>query len=53
MFIKDNSVKLSLKTLAFTYLWLWIQNDFHDSREDAKAAMALAKYYIEIKVKFY
>lgn len=51
LFIKE-TVKLSLKTLAYSYLWLKIQNAEHDSREDAKAAMALAKYHIEIKSKF-
>ena len=44
--------KLSLKVLALKYLNLHIQKDTHDSTEDAKIALALARFRIDILENF-
>eukprot|EP01017_Pseudomicrothorax_dubius_P041595 TRINITY_DN6668_c0_g1_i1.p1 TRINITY_DN6668_c0_g1~~TRINITY_DN6668_c0_g1_i1.p1 ORF type:complete len:317 (-),score=32.92 TRINITY_DN6668_c0_g1_i1:77-1027(-) len=50
LYQNEGGFKSSLKNLSFKYLNWKIQNgdDGHDSAEDAKAALALAKYRIEV-----
>ena len=43
LYPKTLGYKYSLKNLAYNYLKLDIQKGIHDSREDAKIALALAK----------
>ncbi|CAD8125829.1 unnamed protein product [Paramecium sonneborni] len=52
LYITESSRKLSLKNLAYKYLNLTIQKDTHDSNEDAKIALSLAKLRIEILDNF-
>ncbi|CAD8162033.1 unnamed protein product [Paramecium octaurelia] len=48
LYMTESNRKLSLKNLAYKYLNLTIQKDTHDSNEDAKIALSLAKLRIEI-----
>ncbi|CAD8112194.1 unnamed protein product [Paramecium primaurelia] len=48
LYMTESNRKLSLKNLAYKYLNLSIQKDTHDSNEDAKIALSLAKLRIEI-----
>ena len=48
IFPKRDGFKYSLKTLAFNYLKIKIQEGAHDSREDARFSLAVAKIGIEI-----
>lgn len=52
LFPKQGGYKFSLKTLAFNYLKKIIQKGVHDSCEDAKISMAVAKIGVEILSKF-
>jgi RNA exonuclease 1 len=59
LYLTESSRKLSLKNLAFKYLNLTIQKvnrfllkDTHDSNEDSKIALSLAKLRIEILDNF-
>lgn len=48
LYYNPKGFKISLKNLANSYLGLDIQKNTHDSAEDAKAALSLAKLKIEI-----
>ncbi|CAK68222.1 unnamed protein product (macronuclear) [Paramecium tetraurelia] len=48
LYMTESNRKQSLKNLAHKYLNLSIQKDTHDSNEDAKIALSLAKLRIEI-----
>lgn len=48
LYYSPKGFKISLKNLANTYLSLDIQKNTHDSSEDAKAALSLAKLKVEI-----
>jgi len=52
LFQSSKGFKNSLKTLACTYLHIEIQKETHDSIEDAKISLALAKLKVEILDNF-
>ena len=52
LYMTQTNRKLSLKSLALKFLNLSIQKDTHDSVEDAKIALALARLRIELLENF-
>lgn len=49
---QHNGRKQQLKQLVFNYLKMTVQRSSHDSVEDCKSTLALAKLHVEILTQF-